>query len=205
MNRLWLCALLICSPLIVLAEESNFGFFQADRLEYQAEDEATVWDLQGWYGGDLNKFWWKLEGSDTEITKNDVQLLYSRAITPWFDFQAGMRLEFVDSENTAAAIVGLQGMAPYGLELDVATFVTEDGDVGLKAEAERDFYFTQKLVVQPRLEFVDSSAAASELDLGIRLRYEFSRQIAPYIGVSWHFSDDSDDDATLLAGLRFWF
>jgi copper resistance protein B len=205
MNRLWLCALLICSPPIALSEESSFGFFQADRLEYQTEDEATVWDLQGWYGNDLHKLWWKVEGSDAEFTKNDVQLLYSRAITPWFDFQAGVLLEFVNSENTAAAIVGLQGMAPYGLELDVATFVTERGDVGLKAEAERDFYFTQKLVLQPRLEFVDSSAAASELDLGIRLRYEFSRQIAPYLGVSWHFSGNSDNNETLLAGLRFWF
>ena len=206
MTRQWISMFLLLSlPSAAFAEELNYAFFQADRLEYQAEDEATVWDLQGWYGGDLHKFWWKLEGSDAQITNNDVQLLYSRAITPWFDFQAGVLLEFVDSENTAAAIVGLQGMAPYGLELDVATFITEHGDVGLKAEAERDFYFTQKLMLQPRLEFVDSSAAASELDLGIRLRYEFSRQVAPYLGVSWHFRGDSDNDETLLAGLRFWF
>jgi len=205
MNRLWLGTLLISLPLTGLTQEKNFAYFQADRLEYQAEDDAIVWDLQGWYGKDLQKFWWKVEGSDAEITTNDVQLLYSRAVSPWFDVQAGVLLEFVDSETTAAAVAGIQGMTPYWLELDVAAFITEDGDVGLKAEVERDFYVSQKFVVQPRVEFVDTSAAGSELDLGIRLRYEFSRQIAPYLGFSWHVTSDSDNEQTLLSGLRFWF
>ena len=205
MNRLWLGALLLSLSFSTLAQEKNVAYIQADRLEYQSADETNVWDLQGWYGKDLQKFWWKIEGSDAEITTNNVQLLYSRAVSPWFDVQAGVLLEFVDSDSTAAAVAGIQGTTPYWLELDVAAFITEEGDVGLKAEVERDFYVSQKFVVQPRVEFVDSSAAPSELDLGIRLRYEFSRQIAPYIGVSWHITSDSDNDETFLAGLRFWF
>ena len=64
MNRLWLGALLLSLSFSTLAQEKNVAYFQADRLEYQSADEAYVWDLQGWYGKDLQKFWWKIEGSD---------------------------------------------------------------------------------------------------------------------------------------------
>lgn len=56
----------------------------------------------------------------------------------------------------------------------------------------------------------------SAIDAGVRLRYEFSRRFAPYVGVEWQgrFGDtadavraggDSPRAADWVAGLRFWF
>ena len=56
----------------------------------------------------------------------------------------------------------------------------------------------------------------SDLALGLRLRYEFNRQFAPYIGVEWTdtYGDTADyrrsagrdtSDTQFVAGLRFWF
>ena len=56
----------------------------------------------------------------------------------------------------------------------------------------------------------------SELELGVRLRYEIRREVAPYVGVSWtrKFGSTADFAKTVgadtrelevLAGFRFWF
>ena len=189
-------------PATAIADDMRYAFYQADRLEYQSSNEAAVWDLQGWYGGDLNKLWWKLEGNDADDNKNVAQLLYSRAISPWFDFQAGIQYRHSDLVEDVAAVAGIQGMAPYGFELDIALFVTDDSEAGFRAEIERDYYLNQKIVLQPRLEWKDSSRVEDEIQFGVRLRYEFSRQFAPYVGVSWA---SESEEVSALAGLRFWF
>jgi copper resistance protein B len=56
----------------------------------------------------------------------------------------------------------------------------------------------------------------SDLSLGLRLRYEVRREIAPYAGVVWarRFGKSADfaraageetNEATIVAGLRVWF
>ena len=184
------------------AEDMRYAFYQADRLEYQSGEDAAVWDLQGWYGGDLHKLWWKLEGDDADDNKNVAQLLYSRAISPWFDFQTGVQYRHSDLIEDVAVVAGVQGMAPYGFELDIAFFVTDDSEAGFRAEIERDYYLNQKVVLQPRLEWMDSSREDGDVELGVRLRYEASRQFAPYVGVSWA---SESEEVSALAGLRFWF
>lgn len=189
-------------PVTVVADDMRYAFYQADRLEYQSGEDATVWDLQGWYGGDLNKLWWKLEGKEADDNKNIAQLLYSRAISPWFDVQTGIQYQHSDAFEDVAVIAGIQGMAPYGFELDIAVFFTDDSETGFRAEIERDYYLNQKIVLQPRLEWSDSSRDEDKVEFGMRLRYEFSRQFAPYVGVSWA---SESEEASALAGLRFWF
>ena len=222
-RTLFMAALLFSAAL--QAEETRYAFTQADRLEYQTDEGIYLWDLQGWYGGDNSKLWWKLEGEVDDSSSDDaeLQLLYSKPISAYFDVQVGARYE--DEANESSLVVGLQGMAPYRFELDAAAFVTEDGDVLLRGEFERDLLLTQRLVLQPRLELNASlqdvperaiSSGITDAALEVRLRYEVRRKFAPYIGVSWQrtFGDGSralraagldDETTTLVFGARFWF
>ena len=76
-------------------------FFQADRLENVRRDDADglLWDAQGWIGKDYSRLWIKTEGERLSSRKGllvaEVQALYSRPISPFFDLQAGVRQDFV--------------------------------------------------------------------------------------------------------------
>ncbi len=202
----------------------------ADRFEanFGDGDERLVWDLQGWYGGDIHKLWWKSEGAGEPGRNPDdaeVQVLYSRAVTPYFDFQAGVRHDFEPSPQRSHAVLGVQGALPYFVEIDAAAFVSEEGDWTGRFEAEYDLRIRQRLVLQPRVEMNFSGQAIPELRIGsglgsveggLRLRYELRREVAPYIGVGWErklgttpdFARAAGKDARgwkIIAGVRAWF
>lgn len=188
---------------------SRYAYVSADRIEFQSDVERSVWDLQGWYGGDLHKLVWKFEGSNGDDTEHEVQLLYGRAVSPYFDAQFGIRVADEPTGTDSALVVGVQGLAPYNIEVDVAAIVDSDGDVELQGEFEHDIRFTERVVLQPRLELRAASADAEHAALELRLRYELSRRVAPYIGMSWQRQFDesvADDTSTaFIAGLKFWF
>ena len=100
-----------------------------DRLEagFGDGEESWLWDVQGWSGGDINRFWWKSEGEgdqDDGLEEAELQALYSRAVTPFWDVQAGVRQDFrPDGEDTSHRVLGLQGLAPYWWEVDAAAFL----------------------------------------------------------------------------------
>ena len=204
----------------------RFAFTQGDRLEYQEKNDVALWDLQGWYGGDYHKLWWKLEGeTESGGHEAELQLLYSRAYSSYFDMQFGVRFEDHEDGDDVALAFGIQGLAPYRFEIDAAAFLTDDGDVLLRGEFERDILLTQRLILQPRAELSASLQDIPERDidsgitataLGVRLRYEVRRKFAPYLGVSWRKNYGAAADAleaagedssatTLVAGVRFWF
>lgn len=201
-----------------------------DRLEWQdtGGDGALLLDAQGWYGGDLNKLWIKTEGEysldDSEIEDAEVQALWSRAIAPFWDVQAGVRYD-LEPKGRTHAVVGLQGLAPYWFEVDAAAFLSMDGDLSASVEAEYELRFNQRVTLQPRAEIGFSASDIPELeigsgitnfDTGVRLRYEIKRQFAPYIGVEWQKSlggtadfiragGGDPDNIVAVAGLRAWF
>lgn len=170
-----------------------------ERLEagFDDEHETYAWHAQGWYGGDVHRFWWKSEGEggfENEVEHAELQLLYSRAVTPYFDLQAGVRQSYLDGEDRTGLVLGVQGLAPYWFEVGAAAFVSTEGDVTARAEAEYDLRLTQKLILQPAVELnfaaqdipnLDVGAGLTDANLGVRLRYEFSRSFAPYVGVEW--------------------
>jgi copper resistance protein B len=207
----------------------KYSWFQGDRVEYRARDNADgyLFDLQGYYGGDLNKFWFKSEGEGSfgeEIESVEVQALYSRAIAPFFDLQAGIRQDFAPMDRTYA-VVGIQGLAPYLFEVDAAAFLSDRGDLTARVEAELDQRVTQRLVLQPRAEVSFSAQDVPELGIGagidtieagLRLRYHFAREFAPYIGIDqeWKIGQSADyaraegEDPSVtnyVIGVRFWF
>lgn len=206
-------------------------FLRTDRLEYQSNEGAALllWDGEGWIGGDINKIWIKTEGEydfDAHAFEHaEVQALYSRAISPFFDLQAGVRHDIKPDPSNTYGVLGLQGLAPYWFEIDAAAFISDDGDVSARIEAEYELMMTQRLILQPRTEWIitlqDSpeigvGSGLSKVEAGLRLRYEFDRQFAPYIGLSWSrklgdtadFARAAGEDAgriSFVTGLRLWF
>jgi len=211
-------------------DSQTLTFFQADRLEYRGHSgkDGYVWDAQGWIGDDYNKLWVKSEGEGAfgeDLEKAEVQALYSRPVSPFFDVQAGLRQDLGSGPDRTYGVIGLQGLVPYWFEVDSAFFISDKGDVTARIEAEYELLFTQRLVLQPRAELnfafqdVDEQGVGSGLstaEVGARLRYEFTRQFAPYVGISWEraVGDTADfvraeggDPGTtsFVAGIRLWF
>lgn len=215
--------------------ELKFGTLILEQLEYRFNEgnDTFVWDAQGWYGGDYNRFWFKTEG---EIEsgggsggETELQLLYSRMIASFWDFQAGIRIDQVwgsDSDpNRLLAVIGFQGLAPYMFEVEPTLFISQDGDISARLTATYDILITQKLILQPRLETEIASRTAKDfgvgeglgyVELGLRLRYEFRREFAPYIGINWlrqygktsqlsRDEGDQDELFSVVTGIRLWF
>ena len=207
----------------------NFGMVMVERLEWRGgEGEgAYLWDLQAFYGGDLDKFMIKSEGEgafDGALDQAEIQALWSHAITPFFDLQAGARQD-LQSGGRSHAAVGVQGLAPYMIHMDAAAFLSDKGDLTARVEAEYDQKITQRLILQPRIELElsaqdipqqETGSGLTSLEAGMRLRYEFIREFAPYIGVEYEtkLGDTRDyariagEDASgwrVLAGIRAWF
>ena len=207
-----------------------YGALLLDQLEYRMQDgdDVLAWNGQGWYGSDYNKLWVTSEGEKVasgELEQAEVQVLYSRLLGYFWDLQGGIRYDFRPNPSRAYAVLGVQGLAPGFFELDLKSFVSDEGDLSARIEAEYDLRITQQLILQPRLEIDLSAQDVSELGVGkgittiepgLRLRYEITRKFAPYIGVNWEravgqtadFAREEDEDTSALAfvlGVRLWF
>jgi len=177
------------------------------------------WDGQGWYGGDFDKLWVKSEGfvqNDGRVTDGDHELLYDRAISAYFDLQAGLRSDLDSFATRNWAAFGVQGMAPLFFDVEATGYVSDRGHLAARLRGSYDLLLTQRLILQPELELNFYSKAdpdrhigsgLSDLDAGLRLRYELTRKIAPYLGVTYsaRFTPDTSADLRLTAGIRAWF
>jgi copper resistance protein B len=186
------------------------------------------WEGQGWAGTDYNKLWIKSEGTlqgNGTLDDGQQQFLYSRAITTYFDLQAGLRSDLDSRPTRNWGAFGIQGLAPYFFDLELTGFASSEGHLATKLEASYDLLLTQQLILQPQIELNLYSKADparlvgsgfSDIDTGLRLRYEFSRNFAPYLGVVYEGkfgqsasyarrSGESTGDFRLAFGLRLWF
>ncbi len=249
MKKLAAIALTALAPSLAAADESThkmnemrehlqkhhggqtFWYAEGERLEYRSNEGEPLflWDAQGWFGGDINRLWLKTEGEydfrADAFESAEVQAVWSRAVTDYFDLQAGVRHDFAPGDSRTFAVVGVQGLLPYLFEVDAALFVSDDGDVEARIETEYELLITQRLILQPRAELnfaaqdiaaYDVGAGLSNVEMGARLRYEVSRQFAPYVGISWEravgdaadFARADGEDAgsvSFVAGVRTWF
>ncbi len=206
------------------------GTVLAERLEARLSDghDAYLWDVSAWYGTSIDKIVFKTEGEGEldggAVEDAEMQLLWGHAIGPFIDLQAGMRVD-VEPDTTAHLAVGVAGLAPYMIHFDAAAFVSDEGDITARIEAEHDMKFTQKLILQPRIEAELSAqdipergvgTGLSKVEVGARLRYEFVPEFAPYIGVEYEAATgqtadyiratgEDPDGVAVLLGLRFWF
>lgn len=202
---------------------------QLDQLEVRngGDDHVAVLEGQAWIGYDLNKFWMKadIERDDGHTHEAEVQALYSRAISPYWDFQAGVRKDFKPAPDRSWGVIGFQGVAPYEFEVETALFIGEGGRTALRLSAEYEVLLTQRLILTPEFEVnfygqndedVGVGSGLSDTEAGLRLRYEFRREFAPYIGVNWtrKYGNTADfaraerqdtNDWQWVIGIRAWF
>ncbi|MHB8824257.1 MAG: copper resistance protein B [Thiobacillus sp.] len=213
-----------------LSDEHTFGGLLVDRLEQvhaRDGDNATAYEIQGWYGRDYNRLVVKAEGdvSQGKLQEARTELLWGHAIATFWDTQLGMRYDSGVSPDRGWLAFGVQGLAPYWFEVDAAAYVGDKGRTAFRLGAEYELLLTQKLVLQPRLEInaygksdeaLGIGSGLSDGVAGLRLRYEFTRQFAPYVGVerAGKFGKTADlartagektDETRWVAGVRFWF
>jgi len=216
----------------MLKESGGMAFSQLmlDRLEYRMGKGADGyhWEGEGWIGGDINRFAFKTEGEGAfggPLERAEVQALYSRAIDPWFNLEAGVRHDIRPDPRRTYAVVGIEGLAPYWFEVSAQAFLSNRGDAHLRLEGSYDQRISQRLILQPAAEInvaaqdvpeLGIGSGVSDVELGLRLRYEFVREFAPYVGVNWERklgdtarfarADGERASATsLVMGVRFWF
>ncbi|MBB6189105.1 copper resistance protein B [Rhodanobacter sp. MP7CTX1] len=209
-------------------DQATRAMWMFDRLEYRDAtrgEDSAAWNAEGWWGDDLNKLWLKTEGEhDREGTRDaSADLLWSHATSTFWDWQLGARHDFGQGPSREWAAAGVQGRSPYWFEIAATFYAGPQGRTAARLEADYDLLFTQRLILSPDLELNfygkddpqrDTRSGLAEAEAGLRLRYEFSRRFAPYVGIDWtrhfgHFDSQSNDlparDTTFVAGVRFWF
>lgn len=212
-----------------LADEHNFASLLVDRLEGVRADDDTSgeYDLQAWFGRDYNRAVLKAEGDvdDGRLQDARTELLWGHAVAAYWDTQLGARVDGGEGPNRSWLAFGVQGLAPYWFEVEASGYVGENGRSALRFQASYELLFTQRLILQPRIEanFYGKSDAErglgsglSDAAAGLRLRYEIRRELAPYIGFEWarkyggtedlaRAAGDDPRESRVVAGLRFWF
>lgn len=197
--------------------------FLMDRFEVLDNDEKSrVWEGSFRIGYDLNKLYLYSEGEATAdgLEKSQNEVVYSRTVAPFWDLQLGVAYDKNEEHSQTWGEIAVSGLAPYYFETRAALLVNDRGNVGLRLEAEYEALLTQKLILTPSLEAdlytrddpgMHLGSGLSSLEAGLRLRYEFRREFAPYIGVTWErtFGNtreyDPMDETHFMAGVRFWF
>jgi len=194
-----------------------------DRFELFNNDENTrVWEGSFYIGYDIDKLYVYSDGESTSdgLESSQNELVYSRAIAPFWDAQIGLVYDKNANDSKTWAEIAIAGLAPYYFETRAALLVNGDGNVGLRLDAEYEMLFTQKLILSTSVEAdlytkddptMQLGSGLSSMEAGLRLRYEFTREFAPYIGVTWEktFGNTHNynpvNESNFLAGVRFWF
>ncbi len=212
------------------AHDTSVNYFVLfDQLEWQGGRglDAFSWDTKGWVGQDRNRFWFRSEGDrvGSRIEQAQTHLLYGRAVARWWDVTAGIRVDTLPGTPRTALALGVQGLAPYWFEVEASAYVEPSGRTHVRVETDYDLLITNRLVLQPLLEFEVYGRADRERlvgtglstgEFGLRLRYEFRREFAPYVGVVWSRRFFATADLARAAGhdvagtrvavgLRTWF
>lgn len=190
-------------------------------------DEPLILEGHAWLGHDLHKLWIKtdVEWAEGTVEEAEVQALYSRAISAFWDVQMGVRTDLEPSPSQTWGVIGVQGLAPYFYDIDAALFIGESSEIAARVSAEYEIMLTQNWVISPEISLdfngqndvrTQRGSGLSSAQAGLRLRYEIRREFAPYIGVNWQkkFGNTADfsrangdkiDDAHWVAGVRAWF
>lgn len=187
-----------------VADNERYGSTLFDVFEFRPGRRGNsdfVWDIEGWYGTDNNRFFYKSEGEHNASKSEydvDLQLLYARLISPYFNFQTGIRFEARKFRGAnivrPQAVFGFEGLAPYFIRLESGVFIDPKGKVSGRLSLTKDFLMTQRLIMQARFETGAAiqrverfgiGRGLNDMEIGFRFRYEMRRKFAPYVGVTF--------------------
>jgi len=208
---------------------ATYSQFRLDLAEVQLRKghDGYRWEGEAWTG-DLDRFVFRSKGEGTfrqGIDSAELQAVYSHALDPWWNLQVGVRQDIRPTPARSYATIGIEGMAPYKFDVLAAAFLSDKGQLTARLEASVDEHLTRRFVLQPRLELNLSAqdmpaqrlgAGLNSAELGVRLRYEISRQFAPYIGLesTWatgrtadyaRADGDSPHRTSVMIGFSGWF
>jgi copper resistance protein B len=210
-------------------DDASYAKVKLDRLEAALGNDAPAfaWDADAWIGRDFDKLRIRSEGehADGETERADVEALWSHAVAAYWDTELGLRHDLGHGADRTWVAFGVQGLAPYWFELGATAYVGDAGRAALRVEADYDLSLTQRLILQPRAELnaygrndpaARVGAGLSDAEVGLRLRYEIRREIAPYVGVEWsrRFGRTADfaredgfeaEDTRWVVGVRVWY
>jgi copper resistance protein B len=188
---------------------------------------GLAWEARAWLGPATDRLWLRSEGERVagRTEHADVELLYGRAITPWWELLAGVRHDDAPGPARDFVAVGVQGLAPYKIEVQATAYLGPSGQTAARIELEYKTLLTNRLILQPLVEAEfhgqddprrGIGAGLGQVEAGLRLRYELSRRFAPYVGVVHgrafgrtadmrRARGEADEDTHLVAGVRLWF
>jgi len=214
--------------LMQMEDNASFSMLLLDEMEWHEKNDrdAVHWDGEAWYGTDYDKAWLRSEGNRIGGDYQGLaELLWDRIVGRWWHAQAGVRHDFGAGPSREWLAVGVQGLAPHWFEVEATAYFGEQGRTAARFSGELELWLSQRLVLQPKIEFdlygkadrrnaIGSGLADSEI--GLRLRYEIRREIAPYVGLVWtrSYGDTANfaravghdvDELRFVAGLRLWF
>lgn len=216
-------------PGMDMADDDIYSRVMFDRVEsFRTPDShGQAVDAQGWVGGDINKLWFKIDGhrENGKLGATRTEVLWDHAIATYWGMQTGIRHDFGGGPGRTWAAFGIQGLAPYWFDVQATAYVGQGGRTAMRFETEYDLLITQRLILQPNAKVNLYSkndpergigSGLTDLEAGLRLRYEFSRKVGPYIGVVWNrkfgntatYARDSGNavkETRLVAGIRIWF
>jgi copper resistance protein B len=209
-------------------DEMRFGRILLDKFEYAKGDgeHGQNLDADAWYGNDYNKAWFKAEGDRRggHLQSLRTEALWDRTLATFWSTQLGVRHDSGGGDSRNWLAFGVRGLAPYWFDTE-ATAYWSGGRLAARFNVRYELLFTQQLILEPEVEANLYSRAdpargvgsgLSDLELGLRLRYEIRRQFAPYVGVTWarNFGDTADyarargernRSTQIVAGVRIWF
>lgn len=199
-----------------------------DRFEVRdtQHGKPVILESDAWFGKSIDKLWLKtdLEAVDGDLEEAQAQVLYNRAISPFWDVQAGVRHDFKSVKRTWLAL-GVHGTAPYFIDTNAHLYLGKKGQAALNLSAEKEVMLTQKTVLIPELAVsmyakddhdLGVGSGLSDVNLGLRLSHEIQREFAPYVGVNWskkfgktadmaEHHGDKMQDTQFLIGIKAWF
>jgi copper resistance protein B len=185
------------------------------------------YDVDAWVGTDWNRLALKAEGeaADSKLEDARTELLWRKPVDIFWNTELGVRHDSGKEKRRTWLALGINGISPYWLDLGATAYVANQNRAALRLEATYDWRITQRVILQPTVETNlyskddaerDIGKGLSDLQAGLRLRYEVTRQFAPYIGVESTYQygrtadmlrakGESTNSAVVVAGVRLWF
>jgi copper resistance protein B len=210
-------------------DNAPFGKLLIDKLEVASGDgeHGQNVEAEAWYGNDYNKAWVKVEGERRRgsLESSRTELLWDRAFAPFWSTQLGVRHDGGEGGGRNWLAFGVQGLAPYWFESEATAYWRPGSGLAARLNVKYEILFTPRLILEPELganlySRADLDRATgkglSDINMGLRLRYEITRKFAPYIGVTWNrqFGGTADytrmrggdrSEVRAVAGVRLWF
>ncbi|SCW90891.1 copper resistance protein B [Sphingobium faniae] len=213
-----------------MADKLSIPKILVDELEFVSgnEGQGVGWTVLVTKGQDNDKLWLRSQGlknsRDRLDAESSVEALWWHSKSPFWGTLLGVRQDLGKGATTWLA-AGVEGLAPYWFDVQLTAYVGDDGRVAARAKAAYEVLFTNRLILTPQVETNLYSKRSTDRELGSgfsnvelsgRLRYEFSRKFAPYVGFVWERALGGTADfrradreivteRRVVVGLRLWW